>query len=408
VKIAPLQRPPVNWRALGKAGLLTLALAVDLWLWGFNTKLETGGDAPLGLIIASAIAVFTLLYFQSRWPRIVFLVAWCYCVVWGALLASYQPFTALLIALYYVARHLPLRRAFWLLLLAIIPLVINTHDATVLRNVPAAQVVLVGLIWSVIFGAVWVVGRWGRRAAQATKWREEKLAAETALALQNQRLTLARELHDIVAHSVGAIIFQAAGARHMAELEGSRTAQSFEVIEACGVRAVDELRDLLGMLNSAADAANSDGPTSHLSLEGVESLLDLTRLSGVSVELHREGEPRTLSAHADHTAYRLVQESLTNAAKHSGNGVKVDVTVGWHPDWVDIAVVSSSPASGAPPTSDSGGYGLAGMRHRVTSLGGLFESGWLSEGTFCVKAQIPTDHVPLDGHLAPVSGGRSR
>ena len=138
---------------------------------------------------------------------------------------------------------------------------------------------------------------------------------------------------------------------------------------------MQELRDLLGMLNSAADAGTAGEPTAHLGLAGLESLLDLTRLSGVSVTLHRSGRPGRLSALADHTAYRLVQESLTNAIKHSGQGLQIEVSIGWHPDRVEIAVASSSVAAAAKPAADSGGYGLAGMRYRIASVGGVLESG---------------------------------
>jgi signal transduction histidine kinase len=395
-------------RALGKSGLLTLALAVDLVLWGFDPTLRTGGRAPVALVVATAIAVFGLLYFRSRWPRITFVVAWSYCVLWGALLQPYQPFAALLIGLHHVARHLPLRQALWFLLLALVPPTINTLDAAILRGADATEVVLVGLLWCVIFGTAWSAGRWGQRAAQASRWREEKLAAEAALAVQNERLTLARELHDTVSHSVAAMVFQAAGARRVAEVDKSAAARALEVIEACGVQAMRELRDLLGMLSSAADSATAAQPPAHLSLQSVDSLLDLTRLTGVTVKLHRSGKPGSLSALADHTAYRLVQESLTNAIKHSGPGVQVDVNICWHADHVEIAVVSSSASRAVKRTANSGGYGLAGMRYRVSTVGGKLESGWQSESTFVVKAQIPVDEPGPDGRIMSASDGRSR
>ena len=217
-------------------------------------------------------------------------------------------------------------------------------------------------MWCVIFGIAWGAGRWGQRVAQATRWREEKLAAEASLALQNERLTLARELHDVVAHSVASIIFQAAGARQVAKTDSSIAAQTLEVIEASGVRAMQELRDLLGMLNSAADAGTAGEPTAHLGLAGLESLLDHTRLSGVSVTLHRSGRPGRLSALADHTAYRLVQESLTNAIKHSGPGLQIEVSIGWHPDRVESpspAHPSLRPPSRPPTPGDMAWPGCA-------------------------------------------------
>lgn len=416
MSLAERGQPGGRWHGLGQrdrgrvyaAALLTLACAVELVLWGFDTTLRSGRAAPVASVVASAIVVFGLLWFRSRWPRAVFLVAWTYCVLWGVVLPAYQPFAALLIALYHVARHLPLHQAGWFLLLAVVPPSINARDAAVINGADVADAVLIGFLWCVIFGSVWAAGRWGRRAEQAARWREEKLTAESALALQNERLTLARELHDIVAHSVGSIIFQAAGARRVAEVDATRAIQSLDVIEACGVRVVEELRDLLGMLNSAADAGGADAPPSHLGLDGLEPLLDLTRLTGVCVELRRTGRPGVLSAHADHTAYRLVQEALTNAVKHSGRDLEVTVDIAWHADHADITVTSSSAAPAAPPAARSGGYGLAGMRHRVASVGGTFESGWQPEGTFRVRAQLPTDRPIAHASTGVAHEGRGR
>ena len=169
-----------------------------------------------------------------------------------------------------------------------------------------------------------------------------------------------------------------------------------------------ELRELLGTLNSAADAETVHKATTHLGLAAVESLLDVTRLGGVGVTLHQSGQPGRLSVVADHTAYRLIQESLTNAIKHSGRQLQVVVDICWRPDRLDIAVASSSVTGAAKPSANSGGYGLAGMRYRVASVGGRLEAGWQSAETFRVYAQIPTDHDPLGDRKTSASGGRSR
>lgn len=397
------ERSHIGWGTLGQLSLLAVGLGVDLVLWGFDPAMVTGGSIPIALVVVSGIAVFGFLYFRGRWPRATFLAAWSYCLVWGALLPFYQPFTALLISLYHVARHLPGREARWFLLLAVIPPVINTRDAGAFLGSGVTGILLVGTIWCVILGIPWAAGRWGRRAAEAARWREEKLAAEAALAVQNERLTLARELHDIVSHSVGSIILQAAGARHAAAADQAKMLHTLETIQTSGTRAMHELRELLGMLNAAAEAG-SPGVPNHVGLAGVASLLDATRASGVSVTLHESGTPGQLSAVADHTAYRLVQESLTNAIKHSGENVRVDVDICWEPERIELAVVSASTTNSVAPTPPSGGYGLAGMRYRVASVGGLLESGWESSGTFAVKAQIPfetasDDHRTSSGRL---------
>jgi signal transduction histidine kinase len=107
------------------------------------------------------------------------------------------------------------------------------------------------------------------------------------------------------------------------------------------------------------------------------------------VELHRRGEPRRLDALADHTAYRVVQESLTNAIKHSGRDLRVDIALDWLRDSVELTVLSSSSGERVAPSTGSGGYGLAGMRQRVADVGGALESGWRSPGRFWVSACIP-------------------
>ncbi len=400
------QRSAVSWRAFGDTGILVLALVVDLVLWGLDGRLRPGGHVPVPLVVASAVAVFALLRFRGRWPRAAYVVAWSYCLVWGALLVSYQPFTALVIALHHIARHLPLRSAIWFLLLAAVPPAISTRDAANELDANASGVVFTAMLWCVIIGLAWTVGRSGRRTAQAVRWREAKVAAEAALALQDERMTLARELHDIVAHSVGAILMQAAGAQRVAGTDRERALLSLGVIEDCATRAMRELRDLLGMLHSAGDG-QADAAPAQLSLADVGQLVELTRAGGVRVDLDKSGMPGRLTGAADHAAYRLVQEALSNAVKHGGREVQVRVQICWQPDQVEITVRSQSPAEGAAAQASSTGYGLAGMRYRVVSVGGTVESGWQPGHAFCVQARIPVVGAVANGLRTTTSDGGS-
>jgi signal transduction histidine kinase len=210
--------------------------------------------------------------------------------------------------------------------------------------------------------------------------RERELATEIALA--KERARIARELHDVVAHSVSVMVVQAqAGPRLLAEPE--RVRDAFRSIETTGREALVELRRLLGVLRGGEQhAATAPQP----GLSSLEALLEQIRQTGLRVDLRIEGEPAQLPAGVDLSAYRIVQEALTNTLKHAGHA-DAEVIVRYETAAVELEILDNGVG---PHTRVNGsGHGLVGMRERVALYGGLLETGSRNGHGFAVRARLP-------------------
>lgn len=380
-------------RRAGLACVLIVALVVDLLLWGLDGHSRLGFVVPLPVVVSSAAVVFAALFRQAQLPRTGYLLAWFYCVTWGLAIPTYQPFTALLVALYLLARQQPARKALPYLVIAAIPITINTVDTVLSTDSGISGTSVTVLVWCVVFGVAWLAARSGFRTERTAVLREERLAAVSALALQNERLRLARELHDIVAHSVSAIIMQAAGARQLPQHELKRRQSTLETIEVTGVQAMRELRSLLGLLHDPESGVGGPDASPGATLAELPQLLESTQRCAVEIETHLSGAPVALRPEISHLAYRIIQEALTNVIKHAGAGVRVQLRLHWTPSRLTIEVESASnPArqrrsTGLPPS----GFGLDGLRARVSAGGGQFYAGWAEDAAFLVCAELPTD-----------------
>jgi signal transduction histidine kinase len=198
-------------------------------------------------------------------------------------------------------------------------------------------------------------------------------------AVAEERARIARELHDVVAHAISVIVLQARGARHT---EGAERDAALEAIESTGATALTEMRRLLHMLR-ADDEDVSLAPQP--SLAHLELLVSQVRDAGLPVELRIEGERRELPPGVDVSAYRIVQEALTNALKHAGPA-KARVSVRFSQDALELTIADT----GAGATNGGGGgHGLVGMRERVAAFGGDLASGPAQDGGFAVRARLP-------------------
>ena len=216
------------------------------------------------------------------------------------------------------------------------------------------------------------------RAAQAERDRD----AASRVAAAEERTRIARELHDIVAHAVSVMVLQVGAVRHRLPDTRAADRDALQEVERTGRTALAEMRGLLGALRrdgEGVDLAPQPG------LDGVPSLLDEVRRAGLPVELHVEGERVPLPPAIDLSAYRIVQEGLTNALKHAGAG-HADVTVRYAPD--DVEIVVRDDGDGAA-TGDDPGYGLAGMRERVKIYGGEMSAGSANGGGFVLRTRLP-------------------
>jgi signal transduction histidine kinase len=237
----------------------------------------------------------------------------------------------------------------------------------------------------------WTVGRILReRGASASAHREsaERLDAEreqrALVAAFSERTRIARELHDVIAHSVSVMVIQAGGARTVMDSEPERAESSLRSVERAGREALAEMRRLLGVLDGGEDPrALAPQP----GLGDIEDLVFRTRTAGLETNLRVEGEPTIVSPALDLCAYRIVQEALTNAIKHAGPA-RVSVRLRWTRD----ALVLDVSDDGRGPTAHNGaspGHGLAGMRERTGLHGGNIEAGAGRNGGFAVQARLP-------------------
>src|SRR5690606_9021050 len=210
--------------------------------------------------------------------------------------------------------------------------------------------------------------------------REQHLRAETAIAAERTRI--AREMHDVVAHRVSLMVLHAGGLEVSAPDE--RTAEIAELIRTTGREALSELREILGVLRNGEAAPTAPQPV----LDDVGSLIDAACAAGANVDLTTTGTPRPLNAQVERTAYRVVQEALTNAVKHAP-GAEIDVRIDYGRTALTVTVVNGpATVKVANPVPDSG-YGLIGLRERLALVGGTFVAGPLADGGWWVRAIIP-------------------
>jgi signal transduction histidine kinase len=224
-----------------------------------------------------------------------------------------------------------------------------------------------------------IVGDRDRRAQIAE--RERDLVAREAVV--EERARIARELHDVIAHHVSMIVLQAGAERRVLDIGAGRsTREVLETIEHTGRSALTEMRRLLGMLRGDAN----DPLTPQPGLADVPNLVGQLRDAGLPVELHVEGEPLALPIGIELSAYRIVQEALTNALKHAGEATAtVDIRYGV--DSLELEIADDG--AGAPAPVVGGGHGLVGMRERVALYGGRLDAGQRPGGGFAVRVLLP-------------------
>ncbi len=206
----------------------------------------------------------------------------------------------------------------------------------------------------------WLLGdmmRWRRSYYRELEERAARLErerdAQAQVAAAAERARIARELHDVVAHNVSVMVVQADGASYALDTAPERTREALAAISATGRQALAEMRSLLGVLRSASDPAAGDEAdlAPQPGIEQLSGLLEQARATGLPVSFTVEGVPRQLPQGTALTAYRVVQESLTNARKHGGPGVTATVTLGFRADEVAIIVTDDGRASRRPATA---------------------------------------------------------
>ncbi|MEY2514812.1 MAG: hypothetical protein QOJ89_2170 [bacterium] len=290
---------------------------------------------------------------------------------------------ALVIATYSCGRHAQGRARTvnaWMVLIAVPIAAVIPGQAFVLADAVYTTILIVGPF---IAGIV-VAGRREReqhlegRTAELEIERDEK--AREAVA--EERVRIARELHDVVAHAISVMVLQARGGRKMLDVEPEETRAALDAIEGAGEQALDEMRRLLGMLRQG-DEQLSLAPQP--SLRRIDELVAAVTATGLPLEVTIEGDAFDLPPGIDVSAYRIVQEALTNALKHAGPA-RAHVILRYSPDALELEISDDGAGTG---DGGGSGHGLEGIRERVAVFGGELESGQRLEGGYAVRARLP-------------------
>ena len=365
-----------------------LLAAVLLALSEFDLWVKTlPGDQPVTSGRAAAAGLFVLVTLPLAWRRRA-PVAVLFTVIAAAVCAAFAvrpsqgpvtSFIALIVAFYSVAANCAERRALAAggIGLAVAAVFIITGQPGTLSPGSLA-----------IFALAWLIGRYLRqrrsqfsglqdRAARAEQEREARARA----AVTSERGRIARELHDIVAHSVSVMVIQAqAGQRLISDT--AQALAAFRAIDASGREALVELRRLLAILRTADDQLTV-GPQPGLG--SLDSLIEQVREAGLPVAVRTEGQQVPLPPGVDLSAYRIIQEALTNTIKHAGPAT-AEVVLRYHTAALELEITDTGAAT-APGSGT--GHGLIGMRERITLLGGNLVTGARNGDGYQVRARLP-------------------
>ncbi|MGD9701162.1 MAG: sensor histidine kinase [Acidimicrobiia bacterium] len=222
-----------------------------------------------------------------------------------------------------------------------------------------------------------------RRAAAA----EADRVAEAERAVVRERSRIAREMHDVVAHSMSVVAVQAAAGREIVHIDPDKAAEVFARIEAVGRESLTELRRMLGVLRDAGDEAASLTPQPGIA--EIAAAVAQSSATGVATELIVEGRQRALAPGIELTAFRIVQEALTNVRKHAGRSASATVRISYETDDLVVEVIDDGCGAATSLSGVGTGNGLIGMRERVEIYGGEFTSGPRRGGGYVVRATLP-------------------
>jgi signal transduction histidine kinase len=277
--------------------------------------------------------------------------------------------------------------------------------AVVVANIPGPQSASVLIFVPLRFVVAWVAGyalrarseqaeaaemraRLAEREREAAEMRatlaEREREAAARIAVAEERARIARELHDIVAHAMSVMVLQVGAVRHKLPQTLEEDRDALGRVEQAGRTALAEMRRLLGAMRSDGEGVEL-GPQPGLDV--LDSLIEDVIRAGLPVRVHVEGEPFSLPRAIDLSAYRIVQEGLTNALKHA-HASHADVTVRYRPDKVELEVADDGKGAA---TSNGLGHGLVGIRERVNIYGGEMSAGVAPAGGFILSARLPVD-----------------
>ena len=285
-----------------------------------------------------------------------------------------------LVAAYSVARWEERPRSYWgLALVGVLWAAwsgLDPHDRT-------AEDHVLSLIWLAPWVIAWLVGALVRATALAADQRRNLREQRATQAVAEERVRIARELHDVIGHSVSVMTVQASAVRRRLTPDQTEERQALESVESVGREALAEMRRMVGALRERGERAEQEPAPG---LDQLGGLVEQFRAAGLAVELEVSGSPRSLAPGLDLTAYRLIQEGLTNVLRHAVRPTHAEVTVTYRDGELDLAVRDD----GQPQDPGEAGHGLLGMKERVSVYGGELVARPLERG-FELAARLPLD-----------------
>jgi signal transduction histidine kinase len=341
-------------------------------------------DSSPGWAVALTLLATLPIALRRRYPLPVLVVTLPAALATDVLYDNFQ-FAGSLVALYTVAAYTGRPGSIGVGVGTALALPVTQFDAGGLGLAESATIY-------VIYAAAWILGdRIGARRAYLRELEERAVRHErereehARRAAGEEQARIARELHDIIAHNVSVMTVQAAAAGDAFESQPGKVREALASIESTGREALTELRRLLGSVRPG-DSPGTFAPQPGLAL--LDDLIEQMRATGIAVELTVEGSPRELSPGVDLSAYRIVQEALTNTLKHA-EASHAKVLVRYGDGTLDVEVVDDG--RGATWDGATRGHGIIGMRERVALVGGKLEVGRAANGGFSIHARIPLD-----------------
>jgi signal transduction histidine kinase len=331
----------------------------------------------VAVTVIAALSAITLRFIRyRRWPFYsLALLGWL----------AYALAPACIVASYNAARHFSRRRIVIFAVVAVLAVWVPVAIGLARHSHSVGDLIIDGIMYLALL--VVLPAAYGLWTRSRNRMAEAEYEARAQQARSLERARIARELHDIVAHRVSLMVLHA-GALELAATD-ERTANTATLIRNAGREALSELRQVLGILRGPGTGTEPQ-PT----LADLGRLVDRTRSAGLPIEFVTEGDPVPVPSTVERTAYRIVQESLTNIVKHAGSPT-TRVTLRYLNDSIDVTV------SNGPPTGPlhahqlpKGGLGLIGLRERVQLLDGSFEAKQTTGGGFAVRAHLPVGGMP--------------
>ena len=388
--------------------LATVVASVDLIVWSdilLSSTVNVDRSSKV-LMLAAGLASLLLLIPRRRFPVGVLMAA-CAVSATTALLLTYRPIFPVCVALGTLTSRRSGRTAAAGVALAVVTT--GAWVADEVRSSPEVDrlsvAVFVGISYVLVVLVAAGIGRWARAARERLHLMDERRQQEARRAVEAERLRVARELHDIVSSAVTVMVLQASGARRIIARDVDRAEAALATVEQVGGQAMNELRRLLGVLRAGGGDDDSADSMSLPGLDDLPRLIDDFRGAGLHVSLDEAGPRRHLDPSVSLTAFRVVQEALTNVGKHAGPGARATATLRWTADTLVVQVCDDGSGRGVGATNLSAGYGLLGLRERVSVSGGELTVDRTPPG-FAVTAILPLAD-PASCPAAPEASGLS-